>query len=72
MASTENKDHPRREAPNRGPCGTRALTTQPAVGTQEPDGGIGESNLVTSLVGLCKSKVPDAETVWARQGEFAG
>ncbi|XP_037008570.2 FHF complex subunit HOOK interacting protein 2B isoform X1 [Artibeus jamaicensis] len=54
-ASIEKKDHPHSEAPDRGPCGARALTTQLPVETWEPD-GTGESNLVTSLVGLCKSK----------------
>ncbi|XP_054434931.1 FHF complex subunit HOOK-interacting protein 2B isoform X2 [Pteronotus mesoamericanus] len=55
-ASTEDKDRPHSEAPNGGPCGARALTTRLPVETPEPDGGIGESNLVTSLIGLCKSK----------------
>ncbi|XP_037351654.1 FHF complex subunit HOOK interacting protein 2B [Talpa occidentalis] len=55
-ASIQNKDHPHSQAPNGAPCGAWALTTQLPAETEEPDGGIGESNLIISLIGLCKSK----------------
>lgn len=55
-ASIEDKDHPHSKAADGGPCEAGALTAQLPVETQEPDEGIGESNLITSLVGLCKSK----------------
>lgn len=58
-ASIEDQGHPHSKAPDGGPCGAGALTTQLPVDSQEPDEGIGESNLITSLVGLCKSKVLD-------------
>ncbi|XP_036170804.1 protein FAM160B2 isoform X3 [Myotis myotis] len=51
-ASIEDQDHPHSKAPD----GAGALTAQLPVEPQEPDEGIGESNLITSLVGLCKSK----------------
>ncbi|XP_015413248.1 PREDICTED: protein FAM160B2 isoform X3 [Myotis davidii] len=51
-ASIEDQDHPHCKAPD----GDGALTAQLPVEPQEPDEGIGESNLITSLVGLCKSK----------------
>lgn len=54
-ASIEDQDHPHSKAPD----GAGALTAQLPVEPQEPDEGIGESNLITSLVGLCKSKVLD-------------
>ncbi|KAM8765793.1 FHF complex subunit HOOK-interacting protein 2B [Rhynchonycteris naso] len=55
-ASLKDKDYPFDEASDRGPCGTWAFTTPLPLETQEPDRGIGESNLITSLIGLCKSK----------------
>ncbi|XP_031298112.2 FHF complex subunit HOOK-interacting protein 2B [Camelus dromedarius] len=55
-ASVKDKDHPHSKAPDGGPCGARVLSTQPPAETEEPNGGIGESNLITSLIGLCKSK----------------
>nr|XP_035931076.1 protein FAM160B2 isoform X3 [Halichoerus grypus] len=56
-ASIQDKDHPRSKAPDMSPCGARALSAQPPAETEEePDGAAGESNLITSLVGLCKSK----------------
>ncbi|XP_027456061.2 protein FAM160B2 isoform X2 [Zalophus californianus] len=56
-ASIQGKDHPRSKAPDTSPCGARALSTQlPAEREEEPDGAAGESNLITSLIGLCKSK----------------
>lgn len=56
MASIEDRDHPHSKAPDTGPCGAGALTTQLPAETEEPNGGIGENNLITSLIGLCKSK----------------
>ncbi|XP_030896472.1 protein FAM160B2 isoform X3 [Leptonychotes weddellii] len=56
-ANIQDKDHPRSKAPDMSPCGARALSAQPpAEAEEEPDGAAGESNLITSLVGLCKSK----------------
>ncbi|XP_023491884.1 FHF complex subunit HOOK-interacting protein 2B isoform X3 [Equus przewalskii] len=55
-ASVKDKEHPHSKAPDRASCGTRALTTQLPAETQEPDGGPGEGSLITSLIGLCKSK----------------
>ncbi|XP_004402241.1 PREDICTED: protein FAM160B2 [Odobenus rosmarus divergens] len=55
-ASIQDKDHPRSKAPDTSPCGARALSTQLPAETEEPDGAAGESNLITSLIGLCKSK----------------
>ncbi|XP_045441843.1 FHF complex subunit HOOK interacting protein 2B isoform X3 [Pipistrellus kuhlii] len=52
----EDKDHPHSKTPDGGPCGAGALTAQLPAETQEPDEGVGENNLITSLVGLCKSK----------------
>ncbi|XP_075412671.1 FHF complex subunit HOOK-interacting protein 2B isoform X2 [Tenrec ecaudatus] len=45
-------------APNREPGEARAAAAPPPQPSEaeEPDGGIGESNLITSLAGLCKSK----------------
>ncbi|XP_045142822.1 FHF complex subunit HOOK interacting protein 2B isoform X1 [Echinops telfairi] len=45
-------------APNREPGEARAGAAHPPQPkeAEEPDGGIGESNLITSLAGLCKSK----------------
>ncbi|XP_036096910.1 protein FAM160B2 isoform X1 [Molossus molossus] len=56
MSNVEDKEHPHSKAPDRGPCGAQALTLQLPTETPEPDGGTGESNLITSLIGLCKSK----------------
>ncbi|EPY84524.1 hypothetical protein CB1_000471016 [Camelus ferus] len=67
-ASVKDKDHPHSKAPDGGPCGARVLSTQPPAETEEPNGGIGESNLITSLIGLCKSKVLAAETWWVGTG----
>ncbi|KAM6220421.1 FHF complex subunit HOOK-interacting protein 2B [Rhynchocyon petersi] len=36
--------------------GAQASNAQLPAETEDPDGGIGESNLITSLIGLCKSK----------------
>uniref|UniRef100_A0A480V7X8 Protein FAM160B2 isoform X1 n=1 Tax=Sus scrofa TaxID=9823 RepID=A0A480V7X8_PIG len=55
-ASSKDKDHPHNKALDRGPCGARALNTQLPAEMDEPGGGVGESNLITSLIGLCKSK----------------
>ncbi|CAK6445259.1 unnamed protein product [Pipistrellus nathusii] len=55
-ASIEDKDHPHSKAPDGGPGGAGALSAQLPAETQEPDEGVGENNLITSLVGLCKSK----------------
>ncbi|XP_049625400.1 FHF complex subunit HOOK interacting protein 2B [Suncus etruscus] len=43
-------------APNTASCGPWAEPTQSSAETDEPDRGPGDSNLVTSLLGLCKSK----------------
>lgn len=67
-ASIQDKDHPHGKAPDMSPCGARALTAQSPAETEEPDGGVGESNLITSLIGLCKSKVLAAETERAGMG----
>nr|XP_060509320.1 FHF complex subunit HOOK-interacting protein 2B isoform X5 [Panthera onca] len=55
-ASIQDKDHPHSKSPDMSPCKAQALTTQLPAETEEPDGGVGESNLITSLIGLCKSK----------------
>lgn len=57
-ASVRDKDHPQSKAPDSGPCGAWASSAQLPAETEEPDGPIGESSLITSLIGLCKSKVP--------------
>ncbi|XP_032990741.1 FHF complex subunit HOOK interacting protein 2B isoform X2 [Rhinolophus ferrumequinum] len=56
MASIEDKDPPPSTTSDTVPCGAGVLTTQLPADTEEPDGGIGENNLITSLIGLCKSK----------------
>lgn len=56
-ASIEDKDHPHSKPPDTGPCGAGALSSQLPAETEEPAGGIGENNLITSLIGLWKSKV---------------
>ncbi|XP_058576375.1 FHF complex subunit HOOK-interacting protein 2B isoform X7 [Neofelis nebulosa] len=55
-ASIQDKDHPHSKSPDMSPCKAQALTAQLPAETEEPDGGVGESNLITSLIGLCKSK----------------
>uniref|UniRef100_A0A8C6CC00 FHF complex subunit HOOK interacting protein 2B n=1 Tax=Monodon monoceros TaxID=40151 RepID=A0A8C6CC00_MONMO len=55
-AGVKNEEQPHSKAPDRGAQGARALSTQLPAETEEPDGGTGESNLITSLIGLCKSK----------------
>uniref|UniRef100_A0A8C9DXK3 FHF complex subunit HOOK interacting protein 2B n=1 Tax=Phocoena sinus TaxID=42100 RepID=A0A8C9DXK3_PHOSS len=55
-ATVKNEEQPHSKAPDRGAQGARALSTQLPAETEEPDGGTGESNLITSLMGLCKSK----------------
>lgn len=67
-ATVKNEEQPHSKAPDRGAQGARALSTQLPAETEEPDGGTGESNLITSLMGLCKSKVPAAETQGAGMG----
>ncbi|KAB0396268.1 hypothetical protein E2I00_018974, partial [Balaenoptera physalus] len=61
-AGIKNEEQPHSKAPDRGAWGARALSTQLPAETEQPDGGTGESNLITSLIGLCKSKVPAGET----------
>lgn len=69
MASIKDKDQPPSKTSDTVSCGAGVLTTQLPADTEEPDGGIGENNLVTSLIGLCKSKVLAAETVhWGVRG----
>lgn len=69
MASIKDKDQPPSKASDPVSCGAGVLTAQLPADTEEPNGGIGENNLVTSLIGLCKSKVLTAETVcWGRVG----
>lgn len=68
-ASIKDKDQPPSKTSDMVSCGAGVLTTQLPADTEEPDGGIGENNLVTSLIGLCKSKVLAAETVrWGGKG----
>ncbi|XP_053434268.1 FHF complex subunit HOOK interacting protein 2B isoform X2 [Nycticebus coucang] len=61
-ASHRDKDHFHSSASAKGPqldgkpCGAQVSDSHLPAETEEPDGGIGESNLVTSLLGLCKSK----------------
>ncbi|XP_065802921.1 FHF complex subunit HOOK-interacting protein 2B isoform X3 [Muntiacus reevesi] len=55
-ASVRDKDHPQSKAPDSGTCGAWASSAQLPAETEEPDGPIGESSLITSLIGLCKSK----------------
>ncbi|XP_033285557.1 FHF complex subunit HOOK interacting protein 2B isoform X1 [Orcinus orca] len=52
-AGVKNEEQPHSKAPDKG---ARALSTQLPAETEEPDGGPGESTLITSLIGLCKSK----------------
>lgn len=67
-AGVKNEEQPHSKAPDRGARGARALSTQLPAETEEPDGGTGESTLITSLIGLCKSKVPAAQTQGAGMG----
>uniref|UniRef100_A0A8C8YYB5 FHF complex subunit HOOK interacting protein 2B n=1 Tax=Prolemur simus TaxID=1328070 RepID=A0A8C8YYB5_PROSS len=61
-ASHRDKDHSHSSAPARGPqldgelCGAQASNSHLPAETEEPDCGTWESNLITSLLGLCKSK----------------
>ncbi|XP_043309291.1 FHF complex subunit HOOK interacting protein 2B isoform X3 [Cervus elaphus] len=55
-ASVRDKDRPPSKAPDSGTCGAWASSAQLPAETEEPDGPIGESSLITSLIGLCKSK----------------
>ncbi|KAM9622625.1 FHF complex subunit HOOK-interacting protein 2B isoform 1-T1 [Trichechus inunguis] len=55
--AASHKEPPDREPKLDGePGGAQASNTQLPAETKDPDGGIGESNLITSLIGLCKSK----------------
>ncbi|XP_064128794.1 FHF complex subunit HOOK-interacting protein 2B isoform X2 [Loxodonta africana] len=52
-----HKEAPDRESRLDGePGAAQASNAQQPAETENPDGGIGESNLITSLIGLCKSK----------------
>lgn len=64
-ASVQDKDHAHSKAPDMSPCGARALSSQLPAETEEPEGVVGESTLITALIGLCKSKVPAVKTEWA-------
>ncbi|XP_045843627.1 FHF complex subunit HOOK interacting protein 2B isoform X2 [Meles meles] len=55
-ASVQDKDHLRSKAPDMSPCRAQALSSQLPAETEEPEGAVGESNLITALIGLCKSK----------------
>ncbi|XP_047573246.1 FHF complex subunit HOOK interacting protein 2B isoform X2 [Lutra lutra] len=55
-ASVQDKDHSCSKAPDMSPCRARALSSQLPAETEEPEGAVGESNLITALIGLCKSK----------------
>ncbi|XP_027405627.1 protein FAM160B2 isoform X3 [Bos indicus x Bos taurus] len=55
-ASVRDKDRPHIKAPDNGTCGAWASSAQLPAETEEPDGAIGESSLITTLIGLCKSK----------------
>ncbi|KAM5264515.1 FHF complex subunit HOOK-interacting protein 2B isoform 2-T2 [Ctenodactylus gundi] len=62
IASPKNKDSSPNSAPVRGPqldgedCGTQAVNDHLPAETEGSSGGHGEGNLVTSLLGLCRSK----------------
>ncbi|KAI6053863.1 FHF complex subunit HOOK-interacting protein 2B isoform X1 [Marmota monax] len=57
-----DKDHFHSSAPDKGSqldgehCGAQALNSHLPAETEGPDSGTGESTLITSLLGLCKSK----------------
>ncbi|KAI5758745.1 FAM160B2-like protein [Gulo gulo luscus] len=55
-ASVQDKDHSCSKAPDVSPCGAQALSSQLPAETEEPEGAVGESNLITALIGLCRSK----------------
>ncbi|XP_040098514.1 protein FAM160B2 isoform X5 [Oryx dammah] len=55
-ASVRDKDRTHSKPPDNGTCGAWASNTQLPAETEEPDGAIGESSLITTLIGLCKSK----------------
>ncbi|XP_022371016.1 protein FAM160B2 isoform X2 [Enhydra lutris kenyoni] len=55
-ASVQDKDHSCSNAPDMSPCRARDLSSQLPAETEEPEGAVGESNLITALIGLCKSK----------------
>lgn len=61
-AANIQKDDPHSKAPDRSSGGARALSPQPPAEMEEPGGGAADSNLITSLMGLCKSKVLAAKT----------
>uniref|UniRef100_A0A2I3GH89 FHF complex subunit HOOK interacting protein 2B n=1 Tax=Nomascus leucogenys TaxID=61853 RepID=A0A2I3GH89_NOMLE len=50
-------------------CGAQALNSHMPAETEELDGGTTESNLITSLLGLCQSKVLAAEMERVGVGE---
>ncbi|XP_041531091.1 protein FAM160B2 [Microtus oregoni] len=62
IAGYRDKDCPHSAAPGRDPgpdsehCGIPALSSHLPAETEGPENGPGESNLITSLLGLCKSK----------------
>ncbi|XP_055465814.1 FHF complex subunit HOOK interacting protein 2B isoform X2 [Psammomys obesus] len=62
LPKDRDKDCPHSDAPGGDPgldrehCGVPALNIHLPAGTKGPESGPGESNLVTSLLGLCKSK----------------
>uniref|UniRef100_A0A8C6N5P5 FHF complex subunit HOOK interacting protein 2B n=1 Tax=Mus spicilegus TaxID=10103 RepID=A0A8C6N5P5_MUSSI len=62
IAGYRDKDCPHSDALNRDPgldkehCGVPALSIHLPAETEGPENGPGESNLITSLLGLCKSK----------------
>uniref|UniRef100_A0A2I3LPY7 FHF complex subunit HOOK interacting protein 2B n=1 Tax=Papio anubis TaxID=9555 RepID=A0A2I3LPY7_PAPAN len=60
-ASHRDKDCSHDDAPARPqldgePCGAQALNSHMPAETEQLDGGTAESNLITSLLGLCQSK----------------
>lgn len=72
-ASIQDKDRSHSKAADVSACAARALSTQPPAEMEEPDGRAGESNLIASLIGLCKSKVLAAEMRGqGRGGRIAG
>ncbi|XP_060247401.1 FHF complex subunit HOOK-interacting protein 2B isoform X3 [Meriones unguiculatus] len=62
LPKDRDKDCPHSDAPggdsglDREHCGVPALNIHLPAGTEGPESGPGESNLITSLLGLCKSK----------------
>uniref|UniRef100_A0A452TLC7 Family with sequence similarity 160 member B2 n=1 Tax=Ursus maritimus TaxID=29073 RepID=A0A452TLC7_URSMA len=52
----QDKDRSHSKAADVSACAAQALSTQPPAEMEEPDGRAGESNLIASLIGLCKSK----------------